>query len=64
MITGMIDLTKCTECENAKPKDTFHDKKGKVHQMWFCGKHKTYVTEFTLVKIGCGGKDFKKRGIK
>lgn len=56
------DMRKCCECDNARPKETFHDKDGNAHQLWFCGKHKQLITEFTLVQICCNGKDFMRKG--
>ena len=58
----LCDMRKCCECENAKLKETFYDKEGNAHPCWFCGKHRLFITEFTLVLIGCKGKDFKQRG--
>lgn len=54
------DLRKCCLCENAKPKESFHDKEGKAHPLWFCGKHKQFITEYTICHSTCGGKDFKR----
>ena len=53
------DMRKCCECENAKPKESFHDENGNIHQLWFCGKHKQFITELTLVQSTCKGKDYK-----
>lgn len=56
------DLRKCCQCENAKPKESFTDKEGKVHQLWYCGKHRQFITELTLCFCTCGGKDYKRGG--
>ncbi len=56
------DLRKCCQCENAKPKESFHDKEGNIHPLWFCGKHKQFITELTICHSTCGGKDYKRSG--
>ena len=53
----MSDEKKCCTCDHAKPRKlSFSD------DWWFCGKHKTFITEMTLASwiIGCKGKDYKK----
>lgn len=54
-----FDDRRCIECANAKFKETF----GEGHKMYICGKHRTAITDLTLVSsvIGCKGKDFKRR---
>ena len=54
------DLRRCCQCENAKPKETFYDKDGIAHPLWFCGKHRQYITELTICHSTCGGKDYKR----
>ena len=51
---------KCMECENSKYKETF----GEGNKLYFCGKHKTFITELTRTSwvLGCKGKDFQRRG--
>ena len=46
----------CANCANAKFKETF----GEGHKLYICGKHKTAITDLTLVQsiIGCKGKDY------
>lgn len=56
------DLRRCCQCENAKPKETFYDKDGIAHPLWFCGKHRQYITELTICQSTCGGKDYKRSG--
>ena len=55
-----FDDRKCVECINAKYKETF----GEGHKLYMCGKHKTAITDLTLVSsiIGCKGKDYQRRG--
>lgn len=54
-----FDDRRCVECANAKFKETF----GEGHKMYICGKHRTAITDLTLVStvIGCKGKDFERR---
>ena len=54
-----FDYRRCVECANAKFKETF----GEGHKMYICGKHRTAITDLTLVSsvIGCKGKDFERR---
>ena len=54
-----FDYRRCVECTNAKFKETF----GEGHRMYICGKHRTAITDLTLVSsvIGCKGKDFERR---
>jgi hypothetical protein len=54
-----FDDRRCVECTNAKFKETF----GEGHKMYICGKHRTAITDLTLVSsiIGCKGKDFERR---
>ena len=58
------DLRKCCECTNATQIESFHDKEGNLHPLWKCGKHRQFITEFTLVGWTCKGVDYKKRGEK
>lgn len=53
----MSDDKKCCTCDHAKPR-----KLSENGDWWFCGKHKTFITEMTLASwvIGCKGKDYKK----
>lgn len=59
MCTNRFDDRRCVECTNAKFKETF----GEGHKMYICGKHRTAITDLTLVSsiIGCKGKDFQRR---
>lgn len=52
-------VRRCIECTNAKYRETF----GEGHKLYFCGKHKTMITDLTRVSsiIGCKGKDFERR---
>lgn len=54
-----IDDRRCVECASAKYKETF----GEGHKLYICGKHRTAITDLTLVSsvIGCKGKDFERR---
>jgi hypothetical protein len=54
-----FDDRRCVECANAKFKETF----GEGHKMYICGKHRTAITDLTLVSsiIGCKWKDFERR---
>ena len=58
MFNGYDDR-RCVNCANAKFKETF----GEGHKLYICGKHKTAITNLTLVQsiIGCKGKDFEER---
>lgn len=53
-----INECKCCQCQNSKPRNDFEN-----GDWWFCGKHKTYITELTRPSwiIGCKGKDYKGR---
>ncbi len=55
------ELKYCARCKNAKLKESFCDKDGKKYELWFCGKHRTFITENTLAKaiLGCKGKDYE-----
>lgn len=53
----IIDTAKCKDCKYAKPQTG-------TTAMWYCGKHRTYITELTqpLWITACKGKHFKERG--
>ena len=54
-----LTSNRCMECGNAKYKETF----GEGNKLYFCAKHKAYITELTLTAsiLGCKGKDFQRR---
>lgn len=56
---NMIDNKHCIHCINAKYKETLKD----GLNLYFCGKHKTFITDLTRPSwiIGCKGKDFQRR---
>lgn len=58
-----IDDRKCTACKNCNYKETVLDKNGKDCEMWFCGRHRTMITDLTRPSwiIGCKGNDFELR---
>ena len=47
----MDNMQYCRDCINAKPKE---------NQMWFCPKHRTMITFYTLPSavMGCKGRDY------
>lgn len=53
-----LDNRRCIKCINSKFRENIGGK-----EMFFCGKHKTYVTDLTLCFIisGCHGKDYISR---
>ena len=57
---NIIDNKNCTHCTNAKYKETLKD----GSELYFCGKHKTFITDLTRPSwiSGCKGKDFQRRG--
>lgn len=59
MFTDVYDDRRCIECQNAKFRETFGD----GHRMYICNKHRTAITDLTLVQsvIGCKGKDYEER---
>lgn len=41
----MDEVRKCSECNHAKPKPD------EMVPLWFCGKHRKYITKHTTVSI-------------
>lgn len=55
-----LEYAHCTGCTNCTYKETF----GEGDRLYFCGKHRTFITELTRPSwvIGCKGNDYQRRG--
>lgn len=52
----ILEQCKCKNCKYAKPQTG-------TNAMWFCGKHRTYITELTqpLWITACKGKHYEEK---